>query len=344
MFSRTELSAPMAEPAFDGDLEKLWRHVNIAGEDRVLLLAVMVDALIQPNTPKPVTGLLAEHGTAKSTCTKRVVSLVDPSVVPLRGAPRDLEQWTTAAAGSWVVALDNVSVIPDWLSDAICRAATGDGNVKRQLYTDDNLSVIKFRRAVIVNGIDVGGLNGDLADRLVPIELKRITDWVDEAELEAEWNTDYASIFGGLLDLAAKVHQMLPTLERIPLPRMADFARVLACVDKLENSAGMARYRTRAEHMLTDSALSDSFIARLIDMRYDTKDTPQSAAQILSHVAPNSDAWGVRPADWPKKARTVTTRLNKSAPALRRMGWHVSNDGGNNHGNTTLWTIRPPER
>ena len=87
-----------------------------------------------------------------------LVDLIDPSPVPLRQAPRDADSWVTAASGSWVVALDNLSAIPPWLSDSLCRAATGDGNVKRALYTDADLAVLKFRRCVIVNGIDVGAV------------------------------------------------------------------------------------------------------------------------------------------------------------------------------------------
>jgi hypothetical protein len=344
MFRRSELSAPMPEPAWCGDLSKLWGHIHIAVEDRPLLLAVMVDALIQPNTPKPVTSFQAEHGTAKSTSAKRMRTLIDPSTTPLRSPPRNEDTWIVTAAGQWSIALDNLSNMPDWLSDAICRASTGDGDVKRTLYTDDGLSAFSFRRCVILTGLDLGGLNGDLTDRLVPIKLEPINpdDRLTEAELENQWSTDYAVIFAGLLDLAAKVHHMLPTLERTPLPRMADFGRVLMCVDAITGGDGMARYYESARRALSDSALSDSFIARLVEMRYDSQDTPKTAAQILAAVIPSGDAWGAKPVDWPKKARTVTTRLIKSAPALRQMGWQVDNDCGKNHNNTTLWTIKPP--
>ncbi|MFL6083377.1 MAG: hypothetical protein ACJ74F_09240, partial [Mycobacterium sp.] len=188
VFRRTELTAPMPIPIRGGDLTKLWDFINVAKPDRPILLAFMVAALIQPLAPHVILGLLAEHGSAKST-TKRVVSVTDPSVVPLRMPPRDIDTWITGANGSWVVALDNLSHIPDWLSDALCRAATGDGNVKRQLYTDNDLAVIQFLRCVIINGIDMGGLNGDLTDRLILADLKRITeaDRRDETELEAEW-------------------------------------------------------------------------------------------------------------------------------------------------------------
>jgi hypothetical protein len=67
--------------------------------------------------------------------------------VPARQSPKDLEQWTTAAAGSWWVGLDNLSGLPDWLSDALCRASTGDGDVRRKLYSDGGLYVVRFRGA-----------------------------------------------------------------------------------------------------------------------------------------------------------------------------------------------------
>jgi hypothetical protein len=166
VFRRTELSAPMPDPVRGGDVEKLWGHVNVAEADQPILLAVMVSAWIQPDVPHVVLGLIAEHGSAKSTTTRRIVAVVDPSIAPLRLPPRDIEQWVTAANGSWVVAVDNVSTIPPWWSDALCRAATGDALTKRRLYTDADLAVLKFRRCGILNGIDLGGLAGDFADRL----------------------------------------------------------------------------------------------------------------------------------------------------------------------------------
>lgn len=340
MFKRTELIAPLIEPATHGKLSKLWRHVNIAAEDRPLLVSVMVDGLIQPNTSKPVTGLLAEHGSAKTTTAKRLVELVDPSTVEVRCPPKDLDQWVTAAAGSWVVALDNLSTVPDWLSDAICRAATGDGNVKRELYSDDDLSVFNFRRSVIITGIDVGGLNGDLADRLVPIKLHAIENRLNETDLEYEWESDRSEVFGGLLNLAAKVQHKLGTLEKISLPRMADFGRVLASVDMLTGSKGMQRYSESGKRMMADSALSNSFIARIVESRYDTKDSARSANEILSEITPGGSDY---PIDWPKKSRFVSTLLTKYAPAMRQLGWTVNNDDGQNKDNAIKWTIRPPE-
>ena len=123
VFKRTELTAPMPNPEIGGDLHRLWDFINVAEPDQPIVLAFMVAALIQPDVPHTILAFIAEHGSAKSTATKRVVSLTDPSVVPLRMPPRDIDTWITGANGSWVVALDNLSHISDWLSDALCRAA-----------------------------------------------------------------------------------------------------------------------------------------------------------------------------------------------------------------------------
>ena len=90
--------------------------------------------------PHPVLLLRGEHGTAKSSAARLLTSLIDRSASQLRTAPRNVEDWAVAAAGSWVTCLDNVSDIQHWLQDAICRAVTGDGLLRRQLYTDSDVS------------------------------------------------------------------------------------------------------------------------------------------------------------------------------------------------------------
>lgn len=340
VFRRTELTAPLPGPARGGDVEKLWDHVNVVEDDQAVLLAVMASAWIQPEAPHVILGLLAEHGSAKSTTTRRIVALIDPSIAPLRMPPRDVEGWVTAANGSWVVAIDNVSTIPQWWSDALCRAATGDALTKRRLYTDADLAVLKFRRCGILNGIDLGGLAGDFSDRLALVDLIRITNRRDEAELEADWQRDYPAILGGLLDLAAEAHAMLPTV-RVDggLSRMADFTKTLACIDQIRGSKGLDRYRERASHLAADSLASDSLIAELVAQRYESDD--QTARQLLERLTPADKEWR-RPRDWPRNARIVTTQLTRHAPALRSRGWTVENDHGRNRDKVTRWTITPP--
>jgi hypothetical protein len=52
--------------------------------------------------------------------------------------PRSEHDVYIAARNSHVLAYDNASGLPDWLSDAFCRLATGGGFSTRELYTDQD--------------------------------------------------------------------------------------------------------------------------------------------------------------------------------------------------------------
>ena len=340
LFRRTKLTGEMPKPNADGNYSQLWKFVPVHEDDRPLVLAWLVQALIQADVPHPVLELLAEHGAIKSTSARCLAQLIDPSPAPLRKAPRDAEGWVTAANASWVVALDNISgEIPLWLSDCLCRAVTGDGDVRRALYTDQDVSVIAFRRAVIINGIDIQVTQGDLADRLLRIALPRINDGRRaEKIIAAEWVKEWPNVLGGLLTLAAAVHHRLPSITVANLPRMADYAEVLAAVDQICGSNGLQRYREQVKRVSADT-LDNAFIGALINRRYSCKD--KASKEILADLTPTDEKWKP-PKYWPDNARAVTGQLTRHAPALRAQGWMIDNDDAANKDSVIRWTILPP--
>ena len=340
LFRRTALTGVMPEPAADGDLDLLWKYLNVSPADRPIVLAWQVAAIIDPEAPHPILSIFGEHGTGKTSAAKAIVALVDPSPAPVRQPPRDPEQWVTAAQGSWVVGLDNLSQVPNWFSDSLCRASTGDGDVRRRLYTDDQLAVFAFRRCVVLTGIDVGALRGDLADRIATSYLDRISDSarLSETELAEQWSRAYPSILGGLLSLAAETMRRLPSVHLTSSPRMADFARILAAVDQLLGTDGLGRFIEQAQVMAEDSLASDPFLARLHELEVDFIGR---AAELLYKATPDEDGW--RPSrDWPKGPRAVTSLLRRNAPALRRAGWVVEDDTDRDH--IIIWTLRHPAK
>jgi hypothetical protein len=350
-FRRTKLTAPLAMPVRDkssGGLSLLWRYAVVAEVDRPLVIAWLVSALIQPNTPHPILQLHGEQGTAKSSTTRALVDLIDPSPVPLRKAPRNEDEWVTAAAASWVVGLDNLSNIPEWLSDALCRAATGAGNVKRALYTDGDVAVWSFLRCIIINGIGFGGVRPDLAERLLSAELHTMdpTKRIDEATLAAAWAVDRPVILAGLLDLAAKVHQMIPTITLSPSPRMADFAKVLHAVDIIASTDGLNHYNGAYTRLAMEALLDEPFTAAIMDLK--TPYVGKSAKEITDDLkvrltGDDPKAKWKAPDGWPRSARAASDLLTRAAPAFRRIGWRVSNDDARNKRGVRLWTITPPD-
>jgi len=340
VFRRTKLTGAMPHP-HHGELAKLWDFVAVDTADRPLMLAWMVQALIEPDAPHPVLFIDAEQGATKSSVTRTVVDLVDPSPVALRKEPRDSDQWVTAASASWVVALDNLSgELSGWLSDALCRASTGDGDVRRALYTDSDVSVVAFRRCPIINGVDIIVTRGDLAERLLRMQLKRPEKRREEVELAQAWEQARPRILGALLTLAAEVLYRLPAVKVEDPPRMADFAKVLAGVDEVLDTKGLERYREQSRQMAADT-LDNPFIAALTERPMPVDNMTSGA--LLKALTPTEGDWK-RPRDWPKNARAVTALLTRNAPALRAEGWTVENDGGRNKNNAKLWTLKPPEK
>jgi hypothetical protein len=104
--------------------------------------------------PYPVLALLGVHGAAKSSFTTILRSLVDPNTAPLRALPREDRDLFIAASNGHVMAFDNVSGLPNWVSDTLCRLATGGGFAVRQLYTDQDEVLFDASRPIILNGIE----------------------------------------------------------------------------------------------------------------------------------------------------------------------------------------------
>lgn len=149
-----------------------------------------------------------------------IVGIFDPSAAPTRSQPSDPEQYAVTIAACWSCVFDNVSNIREWWSDALCKTVTGDAWVKRKLYTNGELSIASYRRVVVITTIDAGALRGDLADRLVLVELERIAKSTRRSEREivercAELRP---RLFGAFCTLLARVLAALPGVKLDELP------------------------------------------------------------------------------------------------------------------------------
>jgi hypothetical protein len=131
-----------------------------------------------------------------------------------------------AANNGHLLAFDNLSGLPAWLSDALCRLASGGSFAVRQLYTDDEEVLFKAARPTLLNGIeDIIG-RSDLADRAILLTLGPIGEEQrrSETELWREFELARPAILGALLDAAAHGLRAVGSVHLGRLPRMADFA------------------------------------------------------------------------------------------------------------------------
>ncbi len=337
LFRRTTLTSPLPIPAAPGDLAPLRVLLNVSDGGFRLLVGWLVAAFL-PDIPHPILVLTGEQGTAKSTAARLTVCLLDPSPAPLRSAPRDVRQWSVTASASWVVALDNISTIAPWLSDTLCKAVTGDGMVDRALYTDDDVTVLSYRRVLAMTSIDAGDLAGDLAERILPLELTRIdpTRRRTDAEIAAAYDAARPAVLAALLDLLSQVLAALPAVQVTELPRMADFARILAALDSVTGWTTLADY-TAAAVDLAATVLADDPVADAVRRHLAKVGAWSGTAAALHAALPTPDP---RPRTWPKSARGMSGALHRLAPALRAQGVNVEFTRGDDARRLRLIALR----
>jgi hypothetical protein len=325
-FRRPRGMRALPYPERDGNLEELREFVNIADADWPLLAAWAVAAL-RPRGPFPVLPMHGEQGTAKSTTGRILRELIDPNAAPMRSEPRNGHDLMIAANNGWVLAFDNVSRLSPWLSDAICRLATGGGFATRELYSDLDEVLIDVQRPVILNGIEELATRGDLLDRSVILYLPTITRYRPEDELWPAFERVRPNIFGGLLDAVASA---IANVEQVKLgraPRMADFAKWAVAAEPklgLERGAFLDAYAgNRAdanEFTLEASAIADP-VRELADRGF-----LGTATELLAALRDGVDEETIRLRNWPKDATRVSGDLRRIAPNLRAIGITVEFD------------------
>jgi hypothetical protein len=313
-FRRSELTAPLPEPTA-GDITELLRLLNIASDDRSAVLAHLVGALLGISVP--IILFRGPAGAAKTSAARTLARTIDPSPAPVRAVPRDPESWAVTAGGSCVVVLDNIDSVPSWLSDALCRAVTGEGYLRRALYTDSGISVVAFRRAIILTGIDPGAMRGDLADRLLAIDLPEIEerDRQDETDVEDAFRTAHPAILAAVLDLTAAVLRTMPSIHLARRPRMAGYGRVLATVDAILRTNGLNRYLAQRGELQREAAEGDRIGSAVIAWMELHSAWSGTASELLEAITPER-----RPKDWPTTPRGLSSALRRVAQPLAAAG------------------------
>jgi hypothetical protein len=128
---------PLPVPERGRSLEALRSFLNLSSQNDFVLVVGWLLAALRPEGPYPLLAISGEQGSAKMVLSKLLRALVDPNVAPVRALPREERELMIAATNGHVLAFDNLSGLSPWLSDALCRLASGCSFAVRRLYTDD---------------------------------------------------------------------------------------------------------------------------------------------------------------------------------------------------------------
>jgi hypothetical protein len=358
----TELPIPKAGLKFR-DISKF---LNVGAQSEVLLLSWLTYAL-RPNLPYPIIALSGVQGAGKSTISKVLRSLIDPSLAALTTIPKSERDVAIAATNSHLIAMDNLSEISAELSDILCRVATGGSFRTRELYTNDDEVIFTYRRPLIINGIEELPIRPDLLDRSILIHVEPITEdrRQDEQKFWSDFERVRPQIFGRMLDIICDGIRRLPDVKLETTPRMADFTRWGVAVEQAMGFAEgsfLSAYSVNREDA-NAAAIESSPIAVVLHHYLGEKTTPYgsvekyrrffdgTALKLLdelrkhcdhqkgSYSRSGSELWEVlHHPKFPKTASAMSAEIARIEPNLKKL--HVTVERGRTHNGRYLKIVR----
>lgn len=322
-FRRPSGMLPLPIPQRGGDLRDLHKLIHASSEKDYILITSWLVGALHPTGPYPVLNLNGERGSAKSKTTTLLRNLIDPNEAPTRNAPKDDRDAAVAAQNNMVIALDNLSSMPLWLSDVLCRIATGSGFATREMYSDDSERVFSSKRPIILNGIEDGLITqGDLLNRTMLVTLEPPPIYRSEEEIDDLFREAHPRLLGSLLSIASHALRNRKKVQLENPPRMADFARWMTAAEpalKWKSGDFMTAYRENQDN-------SSSIIV----------ESSPVAKAIMQFMKNHTDGWDGYIADLheelkkyevyekakyaPKAPNKLSGQLRRIAPSLRIQG------------------------
>ena len=342
LFRRYSNQQPQAYPSreYPPDIFDQFMHlINVGDNDNKLLLKCYIIALFIPEIPKPVLMLHGEQGSAKSTLQELIKMLIDPSSILTVTFPRDINELVQKLMHNYICYFDNVSEIKEWISDQLCRAVTGSGFSKRELYSDDDDVIYNFRRCIGFNGINLGATKADLLDRGIIIKLERLPK-ENQRRLEIIWREFEkikAQVLGYIFDILVRVLQIRKngSVEIRGYPRMADFAEIgeiiSRCMGYANNEFLDAYYkniRLQAEEAIDAHPIGTAIVI-LMEGRLEWIGSATELLSKLEDIATQHKI-NIRDKLRPKTPNWLSRRINEVKTNLREKGIAIEKDTSDN--------------
>ena len=315
------------------------RHLfNIPdGGEWAAFVACRVASLLYPASTHPAEIFTSDTSGSLKTSTVRITKAwTDPG--PFLPVPKDTQSWAATAGNVYAAAIDNVSWIPDWWSDLLCKAASGDAWAARALYTDGEAYSAEFSVVPLIDGIGLVSMRADLADRAVRHHLKRPGYYLGDDEAAQAWERGHQDALRWLLDLACQVAWMhaYGRVQRPRTGRLAEYEWVLATIDALwVNGGAGAAWLAKAKQDVAEDTIASDVLADAIAGRI-TAPWEGSAGELLAVIGylaeENREPWSIQKAG---------KRMPRAADALTKAGWFMERREAS-HAKARRWVIVPP--
>lgn len=287
--------------------------INLHGDDLILFVLWLVQCFSGGSH----YGLMlkAERGSGKTTLTKVVNQLLDPSAADAVVMPKKLDDLHVALASHYLCCFDNVRDIPTEHSDSLCTAITGGTVLKRELYTTRDAAYLHLHNCVIINGIEIAPQESDLAERLLMFHMQKLKP----SELKPDFSiSTYLAekrplILGCIFDALAKASVIVRKLDPKETTRMAGaYIEMLAVAEALGISEKEFRRLIEENVQKLHQACADSPLVEAVceymngpmaGKRKVTQTATQFFTNVRSNYSGNKGLLGARAAEFSKRLK-----------------------------------------
>ena len=342
IFRRYAHQQAQVVPVPGGDLIRLFDFLNVHPASRTLLASWLVVAFV-PDVPHPVPDFHGEKGAGKTIGQRVLRRLIDPSHVETLSFAGDVREVVQQLAHHYCPLYDNLDGLPVWLSDLLCRAVTGEGFSKRELYSDDDDVIYSYRRVILINGVNVVAQRSDLLDRSVLVELQRIMPEQrrEEREFWAEFDAIRPHLLGAIFDALSGAMAAYDRVELPALPRMADFTHWGAAAAEALGAGAAAFVRAYSENLgvqtreAVEGDLVGSAVLAMMEWREEWSGTPTELLTVMEDTGESirlfrRNANGkVDDRRWPGAPHILSRRLKHVMSNLADLGLVLESGRGN---------------
>lgn len=332
---------------------KFLEYINLNTEEHETQLAVLITIITWfiPLIPHPILVVHGAQGTAKSYFFKIVRRIIDPSSLELLSIPKDARELVQILSHHWCCLFDNISYFSQENSDTICKAVTGGGLSKRELWTDDDDIIYSFKRCIGLNGINIVGSSSDLLDRSLLVELVAIKpeNRKTEQEIDEQFFKDLPEILGAFLTILSCAIRLRPSINPKSKFRLADWT-IWACA--IAEALGKTQQdfmdaydkKVKLQH---EEAINSSTVA-LVLLEYCKHNIKVSsvknlenkniatwegtATQLLKELSFKAENLGYNIKDkksrWPKAANALSRSIQRASADLETIGISITTKEG----------------
>jgi len=261
------------------------------------------------------------------TFARKDKKLVDPASADIFTIPSSKDDLILTQTNNYMPCFDNLDNINAEKSNLLCMAATGGACCKRKLYTDSEETILRFKRPVSLNGINVVATKPDLLDRSILLELDRIPaeERKDESELWKEFDADIPKMLGAIFTTLSKAMSLYNTVKLVKMGRMADFTKWGYAIAEAAGIGGekfLESYLNNQKRANEEAVESNPVAAAVIKLmsdkpKWDGTVTALLRALIIIAINENIDTHSKL---WPAEPNVLSRRLNEVKSNLEDEG------------------------